>query len=278
MYCYPPSKFGYEWHNPNAHNKSDPFSIWDQNCNFDIACGWPKPLPGVPLPEDDTFRTRAHFAASNITLLGETWFLDDPPLDIIIQVKPTHLNRYTEELQIPTVSYMSIHNLAFNDSYLKEKSVCQPSHSYRWGFSSLLLLVFCILTLIFAITLSTLHGDAFWNSKTDRFRYDINHYKDAVDLVRELDHRQLGASVWSLSAGELVQEVNVKSRDISLEIDEFSPLTRKQEWKEHQQGRREERKQAKKEEERQRALMYPPSGTSGTQLLAQAVRRICDGE
>lgn len=141
---------------------------------------------------------------------------------------------------------MSTDNITFSDTYLREHSVCQPTKDYNWAFSSLLLLVFCLLTLIFATTLTALHGHAFWNSKTDRFRYDINHYKDAVHLVHELESRQLGASVRSMSGRELMQDVNQNDSGTGLETPTFPP-TRKEEWRQ------------KKEEWKQHQRQKPPA-------------------
>lgn len=44
---------------------------------------------------------------------------------------------------------------------------------------------------MFAAALAVLHEDAFWYSKADRYHYDINHYKDAVDLVAELEREHI---------------------------------------------------------------------------------------
>ena len=123
---------------------------------------------------DDTFPS-SRFTSSNITLSSKTWHLPALALDIIYQIRPTALHHNQRPLEIPTISFMSSNNLTFSDTYLREHSVCQPTQYYHWGFSSLLLLVFCLLTLVFAITLTLtcLHGDAFWNSKMDRFMYDV---------------------------------------------------------------------------------------------------------
>jgi hypothetical protein len=130
------------------------------------------------------------------------------------------------------LSYLAYGNVSLNSTYLKENSVCQPSDRYQWGFSSLLLLVFCLLTALFAAILNMLHWNAFWNSRTDRYRYNTNHYRDAVDLVRELEATEIGDIVRDMPARTLGRELEHNADGVSLDTRSL-PLSRKDERKQH---------------------------------------------
>ena len=161
----------------------------------------------------------SHYSSSNITLNGQTWELEDRPLNIIVQI-------HTDKVGIPTLQYMASGNITFESNYLWENSVCEPSDHYQWGFSSLLLFVFCLLTALFTLVLSTLHSDAFWNSQIDRFEYDINHYRDAVGLVYELRDENFGDSIQDKPARDLKREVERSDMATRLDAKELPPSRR----------------------------------------------------
>lgn len=136
-------------------------------------------------------------------------------------------------IPLPTLSYLAYGTVSMNSTYLKENSVCQPSDRYQWGFSSLLLFVFCLLTALFVAILNLLHWNAFWTSRTDRYRYDFNHYRDAVDLVRELETTEFG-DVGDMPARNLRRKLERNADGVSLETQSL-PLTRKEEWQQRLQ-------------------------------------------
>lgn len=212
-----------------------PYHVDSESCAFMVTCGAPHARPGEPLPaEDDPFTADSKLTRSNITIDGKLWPLGAPPLDIISQVPLDAVE------VLPRVNYMSYNSLSFNSTYLQNNSVCQPTAFYQWGFSSLLLLVFCLFTIIFAITLTALNGHVFWTSRADRFCYDINHYKDAVDISREL-HEQ-GLATQNMSAMQLRQEFRRSGAGICLDTDDL-PCSRKEEWRQIRSDKRERKSQ-----------------------------------
>ena len=163
--------------------------------------------------------------SSLIDVNGRTWSLTEKPLDIWSQ------SRYWLQYGQSDPWYMAYENLTFNSVYLQQNGICQPTDHYQWGFSSILLLVFCVCTALFAIILTSLHYDAFWNSRTDRYQYDVNHYRDAVDLVRELDKKHLGPLLRGMSAKVLKKQIEVKNIGASLDTSDLHPrATRKEEF------------------------------------------------
>ena len=132
-----------------------------------MICGQPKARPEEPLPTKTNIISGAGvLTSSNITLNGKTWSLDAPPLNIVAQPRVPLYGAET----IPRENYLSYDNVSFSSAYLRDNVLCQPAAYYQWGFSSLLLLVFCLLTILFVTTLAALHGDAFWHGKGRIYR------------------------------------------------------------------------------------------------------------
>ncbi|KAI7331674.1 hypothetical protein KC315_g5014 [Hortaea werneckii] len=84
-----------------------------------------------------------------------------------------------------------------------KKGKCLPSKDYVWGFSSLMLFTFCILTILVLSLLIVLHYDAYWNSMADRYKLRISAFRDVLDLAEELRAHYGEAEVASMSAPEL---------------------------------------------------------------------------
>ena len=93
----------------------------------------------------------------------------------------------------------------------------------------LLLLIFCVLTSLFAIVLTTLHFDAVWNSRVDRYRFATNSTRDAVDVVYELRDKYFGDSIRTMSAHDLQSGLRSRQRGVSLEVTDLVP-SRREEW------------------------------------------------
>ncbi|KAI6856465.1 hypothetical protein KC343_g7513 [Hortaea werneckii] len=91
----------------------------------------------------------------------------------------------------------------YRGSELATKGKCLPSKDYVWGFSSLMLFTFCMLTIIIVLLLIVLHYDAYCNSMADRYKLQISAFRDVLDLAEELRARYGEAEVASMSAPEL---------------------------------------------------------------------------
>lgn len=219
QYCLCP-ELAYDW--PGDPHEACAHMPWWHQCSFQTRYGRRPPLPGHPKPDIDDM-DNSHFAESNITLNDHTWQLEDPPLDIIAQI-------HTGSVGTATINYMSTGNLTFSSDYLRANSKCEPSDKYEWGFSSLLLLVFCLFTIIFAMILTALHADAFWNSRADRHEYDVNHFRDAVDIVYELRDNYVEDSILHMPARELVQGLHDRDKSMQLDIKELPP-SRSEQWR-----------------------------------------------
>jgi hypothetical protein len=88
-------------------------------------------------------------------------------------------------------------------SDLAERGICLPSKEYVWGFSSLMLFTFCMLSVAVLLLLIILHYDAYFNSMADRYKLQISPYRDVLDLAEELRAHYGEAEVASMPATEL---------------------------------------------------------------------------
>lgn len=150
-------------------------------------------------------------------LKGKIWSLPQPPLHIVLQ---------TAWAGSRGVQHLSIDGLLLSLDYLRRKGSCQPSAHYIWGFSSILLFIYCISSVIFAAILAFLHYESRWSGKIARARYELNTYRDAVDLVYDLQDNYFGDALRSMSAEVLKKQCANKS--ISMDTCEL-PLSRKEE-------------------------------------------------
>ena len=154
---------------------------------------------------------------SSIFINGKNFTLGYPPLYIIQQPILADARYYT----LPETNH------TLTKDFILANSFCRPLNTYQWGFSSLLLLVFCLMSTLFALIFLLLHWDIYWNSRAGRLRSHISIYRDAIDLVTELK-RQFGEQVVGLPAQELEQRVHGCRETIYLETDEL-PLSRRAE-------------------------------------------------
>ena len=112
--------------------------------------------------------------------------------------------------------------------------ICLPSKEYVWGFSSLMLFTFCMLTVAVLLLLIVLHYDAYLNSMADRYRLQISTYRDVLDIADELRSHYGEAEVSSMSTTELDKAMQKDPATIGLETT-ILHKTRAARWK---QGRR----------------------------------------
>ncbi|KAI7485345.1 hypothetical protein KC367_g5490 [Hortaea werneckii] len=105
----------------------------------------------------------------------------------------------------------------YRGSELARKGKCLPSKDYVWGFSSLMLFTFCVLTILILLLLTALHYDAYCNSMADRYKLRISAFRDVLDLAEELRAHYSEADVASMSAPELDQSMQTDPAMIGLE-------------------------------------------------------------
>ncbi|KAI7364296.1 hypothetical protein KC354_g5804 [Hortaea werneckii] len=100
---------------------------------------------------------------------------------------------------------------------LATKGKCLPSKDYVWGFSSLMLFTFCMLTILILLLLIVLHYDAYCNSMADRYKLRISAFRDVLDLAEELRAHYGEAELASMSAPELDKSMQTDPAMIGLE-------------------------------------------------------------
>lgn len=112
--------------------------------------------------------------------------------------------------------------------WVKDNSVCQTLNTYKWGFSSLLLFTFCVLTTFFTTALAFLQWDIYWHSRAARVGSEPCIYHDVLALADEL-HRALAdtSKEWpEKNGGELKESM----RDVLVRVDAFElPIARSEE-------------------------------------------------
>jgi hypothetical protein len=74
----------------------------------------------------------------------------------------------------------------YTEDFIIETGVCIASEAYSWGSSSLLLLTFCVYTILFAMTLMVLQTDVYWNSRLDRTHQSYSIYADILTIAETL--------------------------------------------------------------------------------------------
>ncbi|KAK5701318.1 hypothetical protein LTR17_022690 [Elasticomyces elasticus] len=137
---------------------------------------------------------------SNITFLNATTVLAAPPLEILQHsYVPTSGGDAGEQ-------YLWVSTTMLNRTWLLDTTVCQADTTYRWGFSSGLLLLFAAATALYTILVVTLYWVVYSHSQADRHGHHVSVYRDALDLAEELK-MALGVGVVSMTGVELDEEV-----------------------------------------------------------------------
>jgi hypothetical protein len=227
-----------------------------------------------PIPPDEWSNPRAFFdsAHSTITIGGRFWDLPAPLLSVGLKTfvpDPDWLNEDFEgrhpkkasDFWSDTSASTSIgatsqddESLGFNGSWymynetLLTKAIvinngrCIADEAYSWGFSSLLLLTFCCYTAAFALALTLLQTDIYWNSRHDRDLQSYSIYTDVLYLAEELKATfgyEVGKHMQSPKAFD--EKVGNWEQGLCLDVREL-PLSRWQEWRLFQATKRADRK------------------------------------
>ncbi|RMY63482.1 hypothetical protein D0863_10513 [Hortaea werneckii] len=184
---------------------------------------WPR---NVTWGKDGNVMRIADFMNSAIHVLNTTYDLDTP----IHLESNSNFKSYTNEDWLSEINYpiepgiSTAFALQYDDTVLYQgselattKGKCLPSKDYVWGFSSLMLFTFCMLTILILLLLIVLHYDAYCNSMADRYKLQISAFRDVLDLAEELRARYGEAEVASMSAPELDQFMQTDPAMIGLE-------------------------------------------------------------
>lgn len=152
--------------------------------------------------------------------IGEQDYTLDPPLSIAVNGNGFH------------TQYFSVDAIAVNTTYITQNTRCQPSETYIWGFSYLMLFVFCFLTLIFAFVLSCVYLDTYHNSEADPFEQPASMYRDILDLAREIK-RMLGEDGENISTEEVNRRIEKDTSGLELETASLVSSRREQKGLQH---------------------------------------------
>jgi hypothetical protein len=123
-------------------------------------------------------------------------------------------------------------NETFLASDVEKIGVCLPGddYDYIWGFSSLMLFWFCMLTIVVALILITLHYEAYFNSAADRYKLSISPYRDLLDLAEELRAHYGSAATADMPANELDKAMREDPVAAGLETETLH-RSRRERWK-----------------------------------------------
>jgi hypothetical protein len=157
------------------------FTLWPRNVTWGET-------PRVPYWED--------YLNSTIVLQNTTYRLDEP-----LTLRPN--TGWQGEANAGTTFVWGHQNVTVRGDDLAKIGVCLPSKEYVWGFSSLMLFTFCMLTVTILLLLIVLHYDAYFNSMADRYKSQISPYRDVLDLAEELRAHYGETEVMSMPARDL---------------------------------------------------------------------------
>ncbi|KAK3621889.1 hypothetical protein LTR56_013407 [Elasticomyces elasticus] len=173
---------------------------------------------GASTPADPPLYGTPESIWSNITLNNQTYTLQPPPLDIVWAAPAT-----TWAVMLGEDPQYGGY---FPNASIAETAVCLPGTKYQWGFSAVLLCLFCCMTILFAATLLVLEIEIWLDSRSNLYRQRRSGYRDAVNVVRALQE-ELGEEVVT-DPSEAI-EPRIKSYTGSMRVDtEGLGLSRRQ--------------------------------------------------
>ena len=205
------------WVSITQWSDSKRITNWTLRCaRHDCSCTARDVEPSSNPNEDKNSTKDIIFAslASHLTIDSKCWDLDAPPLTIGVRtdiydgiLTDEFLHRDASEYWFSTLGVFLQEEFVyynytpqrsrmylFNNTHLDEDTIkragrCVSEDQYRWGFWSLLLLTFCIFTILFASALIVLQTDVYWSSRHDRVFQSHSLYADILYLAGELKTR-----------------------------------------------------------------------------------------
>ncbi|KAK5715465.1 hypothetical protein LTR15_010109 [Elasticomyces elasticus] len=173
--------------------------------------GFPQGTCSFTLPLNATSVSRN--VGSSVRLGGQSYDMESPVLTVLPNLYDTR----------GSYQYYAFGNLTLTRDYIEKNISCEPIKTYLWGFSSILLFIFSILTVLFCAILLALQQDAFRHGQADRYNHiPTNAYRDALDLAEEL-REQLGDDVQRMPADELKRLVERDGVGISIDTKGMVP-------------------------------------------------------
>lgn len=130
----------------------------------------------------------------------------------------------------------SIAGIVHDAAWVERHTICQTLNAYRWGFSSLLVFTFGIVTLLFTLALAFLQAEVYLYSRVHRSGSESSLYHDILAFAEELQIALSGHSQkWSEMTGPAL-EIAVKDARVSIKTKKLPHPRREQLtlwWKEY---------------------------------------------
>lgn len=152
----------------------------------------------------------SRLSSSTILVGNTTYTLSPQPLNVAVLVAGTNY----------AANFRSYGDEALTTDYLETHTTCEPTTRYRWGFSSLLLFTFCLVSMLFAAIILVLDAEAYWHGRANRLDVPANVYRDALDLSIEL-RAQHGDEVEQMPAKELLELVERERGRMSVDVEDL---------------------------------------------------------
>jgi hypothetical protein len=161
---------------------------------------------------------------SNVSFGDAMFTLPAPPLDLRKMSIGTNGSSLQQQIGQDKFSYTNkswtYNDTVFDDMEVRDSSVCIASDQYSWGFSSMLLLTFCIYTLLFSAALILLQAEVYWYSRSDRLDLSNSIYTDILFLADAIQAR-FGHGIWDIPVKELDKQVRDHRGGISVDVDKL---------------------------------------------------------
>lgn len=101
-------------------------------------------------------------------------------------------------------------NLTYDHGYISSSGACQQQKTYKWGFSFLLLFIFCIIQSVWSLGMYIMYMDAYMKSRFERAGRDMGTHRAALDFAKAIRKDMGEEATEELGDRELRQRVRRK--------------------------------------------------------------------
>jgi len=166
---------------------------------------------------------RYFLTTSNITLghRNRTWSIHMPPA--VVKVWSSYEFDVSQPRNSDGSSWSRYYSVGtdgptISSEELLDKTLCQPTKVYQWGFSSLLLSLFGIATMVSSAILLALNAVIWQQTRTKTLSVDFSIYRDILDLAGEIK-AELGEGAEDLSATVLNDRIKTDTGNVRITED-----------------------------------------------------------
>lgn len=101
-------------------------------------------------------------------------------------------------------------NETYDLTYIKANGACQQQQTYKWGFSFLLLFIFCVIQTVWSFGMYVMYMDAYMESRFERAGRDMGTHRAALDFAKAIRKDMGEEATEELGDGELRRRVRRK--------------------------------------------------------------------